>query len=276
MLNLCKSCVYFATCGDFTRGEPCDGYKCEPATLEQITAEADATRAKIATVRANADAIHEMFSNEWDAAKEARKAGNNAEAEKHKAKADAALKDVAPIEADAARLTSILQAINNNLRVVAINNALPVIAEEFKKFDGKPYGEKTRQKIADAIKERCGTRAYIDREFYTSVFDSLTMYSDILTGHGVTVYTEYNQETQKRPELLTADNKINGDAFDTLISPEPLTDYIVCPVAYVAELDSFKEAAEEAKNALIDACNNYNSLCSDRNKWLSTYYNLTK
>lgn len=53
-------------------------------------------------------------------------------------------------------------------RLAAIyKEIIPVLVEEFNKYKGKPYGEKTRRKIADAIYKRTNFYAHIDSRMNT-------------------------------------------------------------------------------------------------------------
>lgn len=54
-----------------------------------------------------------------------------------------------------------IKMLKNNARVALFHEAMPVVVETLGKYKNKPYGEKTRQKISDEIKEKTGCRCYI-------------------------------------------------------------------------------------------------------------------
>ena len=51
--------------------------------------------------------------------------------------------------------------LTDNARQSAIATILPVFAELINKYAGKPYGEKTKQKIAEEMKKLTGFRVYL-------------------------------------------------------------------------------------------------------------------
>lgn len=273
MLNYCKSCKYYESCGDFNRAETCEGHEIKMDSIIGIEHKIEALRSNIAKKESEIETLTEEEHNYFKAAREAYKNGNEEAAKKHKAEADNTMEKITAISVEADSLKKQTAIYRNNLLVKVLSDAMPIIIEEFAKYDGKPYGEKTRSKISEAIQQKANVRVYIDKTSYKSVFDSIDVYTDLHGYRSIAMYTEYDKEAGKRPELLI-DNKINASAFKKLISPHKPTDYIEAPAEYVEELRILKEEAEHAKNKLIEACNKYNALSVEINNRLSTYYKI--
>ena len=47
-----------------------------------------------------------------------------------------------------------LKLMQNNARISLFNEVMPIVLEVLQKYNGKPHGEKTSQKIRDEIKEK--------------------------------------------------------------------------------------------------------------------------
>jgi len=58
-----------------------------------------------------------------------------------------------------------IKLLKNNARVALFHEAMPVVVETLGKYKNKPYGEKTRQKISDEIKEKTGCRCYVGNRY---------------------------------------------------------------------------------------------------------------
>lgn len=51
--------------------------------------------------------------------------------------------------------------LKSNARIALMNDVIDIIVTAFNKYSGKPYGEKTREKISNEIKEKANCSAYI-------------------------------------------------------------------------------------------------------------------
>lgn len=51
--------------------------------------------------------------------------------------------------------------LKNNAKFALMNDVVDVVVDAFNKFSGKPYGEKTKEKISNEVKERVNCGAYI-------------------------------------------------------------------------------------------------------------------
>lgn len=51
--------------------------------------------------------------------------------------------------------------LKNNAKFALMNDVVDVVVDAFNKFSGKPYGEKTKEKISNEVKEKVNCGAYI-------------------------------------------------------------------------------------------------------------------
>lgn len=87
-------------------------------------------------------------------------------------------------------LKIIMKILKNNARVALFYDVLPVALEILAKYSGKPYGEKTRQKISDEVKEKTNCRFYIGSRYGSHSFEV----------YGVTICTGYRNMPGARLE----------------------------------------------------------------------------
>ena len=97
-----------------------------------------------------------------------------------------------------------LKILKSNARIALFNDVLPVALEILKKYAGKPYGEKTKQKISDEVKEKTNCRFYISSRWDSYSFD-LYPVDGFGNDYNITCGTEYTDGNRK-PLLI--DNKI--------------------------------------------------------------------
>lgn len=97
-----------------------------------------------------------------------------------------------------------LYLLKNNARIALFNDVMPVLLEVLEKYKGKPYGEKTRDKISKEVEEKAGARAYIGTRYNQeeiSVYPSSGYGND----YSITIGTKYINGKQDR---ILIDNKI--------------------------------------------------------------------
>lgn len=58
-----------------------------------------------------------------------------------------------------------IKILKNNAKIALFNEVLPVALEILTKYENKPYGEKTRQKINDEVKEKTKCLFYINSKW---------------------------------------------------------------------------------------------------------------
>ena len=273
MTNTCISCKYFNNCGDIERVEPCQGYFNGATTLNAIDHELNEARIHRDNLKQERARLDNVFSGLSEKRRAARIAKNAAEYDALTPAIDETLNAIAAIETKTRRVDETIAILNNNKNIFVVNSAVPVIIEEFTKFAGRPYGEKTRQKISDAIKTRCGVRAYIDTTNYYNR-TTIDLYSDIL-GYcpDARIYSTIDTENNTRTEFLTDDNKINAAAFKNVqISTFSADNYIVNIDAYLTEHAARRERIDAAKKELERAAADYNAFAVLPNDYCNTYY----
>ena len=175
--------------------------------------------------------------------------------ERHEAR-KAAENDMMKASVEKKDLQITLKILKNNARIALFNEVLPVALEVLKKYSGKPYGEKTKNKISDEIKEKTNSRFYI-----TSHYDSYSFNIYPVDGFGndynITCGTKYING-ERKPLLI--DNKIQLITFDEVglyyISREYVKDI-------PQRIENLKTAYAEAvakQEELVAACDCFNNL----------------
>lgn len=124
---------------------------------------------------------------------------------KYKTDTETAAAELEPLEIE-------LKIRHDNTRRMVYNATLPAILDIMKKWNGNPYGEKTKQKISDEMKARFNCALYLSNQ-YGGKIDLVP-----LNGEGYTnyyfkydefdIFTRYNSDG-KQTHVLN-DNKING------------------------------------------------------------------
>lgn len=148
--------------------------------------------------------------------------------------------------------------LQNNARIALFHDVMPVLLEVLAKYKGKPYGEKTREKIAKEVEERTGARAYIGTKYNQ---DEISIYS--ARGYGntysITAGTKYNAETKEYNRILI-DNKIQVlpiECFEVwYIRPEYFED-ISAAVTEMKELYSKAYSMQKELDSICSAFNKY-------------------
>ena len=149
-----------------------------------------------------------------------------------------------------------LKILKSNARIALFNEVIPVALEVLKKYAGKPYGEKTKEKISDEIKEKTNCRFYITSRWDSYSFDIYPM-DGFGNDYNITCGSKYTNG-ERKPLLI--DNKIQLITFDEIelyyISREYVEDI-------PQRIENLKTAYAEAvikQEELQTACDNFNML----------------
>lgn len=146
--------------------------------------------------------------------------------------------------------------LTNNAKIALFNEVLPVALEILKKYSGKPYGEKTREKIAEEIKAATNCRFYIGSRYDSHSFE---VYPVGVVGNDYNTSCGAKYINGNRKPLLI-NNKIQLVAFDELeiyyISNDYVED-IPCRIKALKQL--YKEAVTKQKE-LDEICRSFNVL----------------
>lgn len=143
--------------------------------------------------------------------------------------------------------------LHDNARRALVAEVLPVILEELNKYSGKPYGEKTREKINNAVKARTGCAFYIDTSSYgNNCLNIVPLDKNGYSGTGVFRYNDFEiypaYENGERLRVLI-DNKINVLPAEKLCISN-------CP-EYVENVREHAEAIRNEYNAVKKARDEY-------------------
>lgn len=249
--NTCTKCKYFKTCGGANGGAPCAGYAA--ITRADILTAIQETRATIETL----EHAKNEYKNKWrELFEKYKKAArdNGPEAARIGKKMDMLKND----ENDAAALISDLNTKNtilkNNYRIALFDETIPAVITVLKKYNGRQYGPKTREKIRDEIKTAAGIDFYINSRTWCDeiiISDEYLRYSEQLE---IDIRTD---ENGARPRLLI-DNKINAPDVEQLTMY--YNNFVDDPAERVQELKKAYNAAREAQQALKKLCDEYNNL----------------
>ena len=144
--------------------------------------------------------------------------------------------------------------------------AAPAVLEVLRKYNGKPYGEKTRAKISEEVRQLCGCRFYI-RDFSPYASEAGYLIPEDVPGvnrygwgaDDLTLYTTYDAATKSRPLLLDENNKINAAAAE-LLKLGYCAPYVEDACARAQEIEAARAALEDARTAYNTAVEKYNSL----------------
>ena len=162
-----------------------------------------------------------------------------------------------------------LKILQNNAKIALFNEVMPVALEVLSKYNGKPYGEKTRQKISDKVKEKTNCRFYISARFcrfYISArfgFDSFDIYpSEVGKVYDITCGTVYTNGSQKQ---ILIDNKIQSVKFEEVQLYHIDREYVTDVPQRVETLKSLYKDAVAKQEELKAICDNFNKLAAGIN-----------
>lgn len=148
-------------------------------------------------------------------------------------------------------LTITIKMLKNNAKRALYVETIPAIIETLEKYNNKPYGEKTRDKISDEIKTITGCRCYVRNSYSDS---EITIYPAAY-GYDIKLYT-------KDIKILNSENKIQAPTAEQ-IKLYYIHDYIEnIPAAIKAMKKAYKKAVEKQKE-LETICNEFNSYAVD-------------
>ena len=175
--------------------------------------------------------------------------------ERHEAKKNAE-NDMIKASEEKKDLQITLKILKSNARIALFNEVIPVALEVLKKYAGKPYGEKTKEKISDEIKEKTNCRFDIASRWDSYSFDIYPM-DGFGNDYNITCGSKYTNG-ERKPLLI--DNKIQLITFDEIelyyISREYVEDI-------PQRIENLKTAYAEAvikQEELQTACDNFNML----------------
>lgn len=141
--------------------------------------------------------------------------------------------------------TRILKA---NARAALLNEALPVIIEACKPYEGKPYGEKTAEKIREEVK-KAGYGFYFDG-YHNNRINIYTLTSEGYKSHADETCGQANDESGHIADFLTADNRLQ-----------------ICSIYKIVPFrDKYEENPAKAAATVAKALKNYMKATKDLEK----------
>lgn len=146
--------------------------------------------------------------------------------------------------------------LQNNARIALFHDVMPVLLEVLAKYKGKPYGEKTRAKIAQEVEERTGVKAYINTKYDR---DEILIFPARGFGntYSITAGTKYNAETKEYNRILI-DNKIQVLPLECFDVWYIRSEYFEDIPAAVAEMKELYKKAVEMQKELDNVCSAFN------------------
>lgn len=143
---------------------------------------------------------------------------------------------------------------DNAARALFAEN-IAAICEVWNKYEGKPHGEKTSQKIRDEIEKETGLRVYIGNRYDDANIKIYFRYESGAPFIDLEFVPIWNGE--KQPALI--DNKV-CKIDPAKMRPYCVGEYVENVNAHVKELRKAHAAALDAEKALDEAITAYNKL----------------
>ena len=148
-----------------------------------------------------------------------------------------------------------LKILQNNAKIALFNEVMPVALEVLSKYNGKPYGTKTRQKISDEVKEKTNCRFYISSRYGS---DSFNIYpNDVSSEYNIDCGTAYTNGSQKQ---ILIDNKIQLVKFEEIQPYYISREYVTDIPQRVETLKSLYKEAVAKQEELKAICDSFNKL----------------
>ena len=142
--------------------------------------------------------------------------------------------------------------LQSNAKIALFNEVLPIALEILKKYVGKPYGEKTKQKISEEVKEKTNCIFYISESTY-----NIYPLQDFGNTYSVCCGTIYTNGSHKS---LLIDNKIQEINFDELELYYVSREYVEDIQNRVILLKQLYQEALKKQKELEEICKKYNDL----------------
>ena len=205
-----------------------------------ILTEINKTREAIKTAKAKEDELvdHYMSVSDLKECCEAKKTTEN---------------DMIKISEKKQDLQITLKILQNNAKIALFNEVVPVALEVLSKYNGKPYGTKTRQKISDEIKEKTNCRFYISSRYDSDLFN---IYPNDAS-YNIDCGTAYTNGSQKQ---ILIDNKIQPVKFEEVQLYYIDREYVTDIPQRIETLKSLYKEAVAKQEELKAICDSFNKL----------------
>ena len=249
--TICAKCKCFNACGGATCGAPCAGYI--KITCADILERIHNTYTDIETRENRTKEYDKKWREYFERYKNVRLVDGAAAA-----RIGAAMEKVRADEktehAIIGDLKAVIKILNNNYRVILFESAAPVICDVLSKYNNKPYGPKTAQKIKDEIKQRADVYFYINSRSY---YDEIVISDDHLKYSNTLEISTRRDNNGDYIRILDDNNRIVAPGIDDLIINNTYVDDIA---ERIQDLKTAFERAKKLQNELKTACNDYNGI----------------
>ena len=175
--------------------------------------------------------------------------------ERHEAR-KAAENDLIKASEEKKNLQITLKILKSNAKIALFNEVLPVALEVLAKYSGKPYGEKTKQKISDEVKVATNCRFYIISHWSSHSFEVYPV-DGFGNDYNISCGTEYT-DGNKKPLLI--DNKIQLVTFDEVGLYYISREYVEDVPQRVEAIKAAHAEAAAKQEELKAACDRFNAL----------------
>lgn len=156
-------------------------------------------------------------------------------------------------ELETAKKIGLILKNNYNNRLAA--EVLPALVEILKKYNGKKYGEKTREKMGEEFKTMTGCGLYLERYTFSQKCNNAHIYEmrdGYRHGEEIAFFTNSNN-------IISEDNFIQAQPAEAFRLYD-YSEYIENPAERVAELAEKKKELDEMRAAFNKAVDAYNAL----------------
>ena len=175
--------------------------------------------------------------------------------ERHEAR-KAAENDLIKASEEKKNLQITLKILKSNARIALFNEVMPAALGVLKKYGGKPYGDKTREKISDEVKAATNCRFYISSRWDSYSFN-LYPVDGFGNDYNITCGTEYTDGSRKP---LLVDNKIQLVTFEEIELYYISREYVENIPEQVEAIKAAHAEAVAKQEELQSACDRFNAL----------------
>ena len=160
--------------------------------------------------------------------------------------------------------------LSNNAQIALYHEVLPEIISVLMKYKGKPYGEKTREKIRMEVEEKTGCGFWLDCSRY---HQQVHFYKSGAHDRSDDVVVCTNLQNGEYKPILS-DNKIQEVTFEDFHLCYINSNYVDNVAENIEQLRKLRSEAVQKKKELEAICSQYNSLCAGSMKNITARENI--
>ena len=157
-------------------------------------------------------------------------------------------------ELETAKKTGLVLKNNYSYRLAA--DVLPALVEVLKKYNGKRYGEKTKEKMGEEFKAMTGCGLWLEREMFTGLCRHAHVY-EMRDGYKRGEEIEFS--TMMNCYIIRGANTIQEQPADVFRLYD-FSEYIEAPAERVEKLAEKKKELDEMRAAFNKVVDAYNAL----------------